>query len=538
MCEMLAVFLVAFEPLTVDDLEDLFTHVGAHGSARGLIQNLGSVFIEDQTTHLVQFRHPTLVEYLRRRTRATTPEIGGRVHLDIVRAHGQAASWCLKCFKSPSGGLKFNICQIESSFYLNRQILDLDTRVSRYISGRLRYASSHWSFHVAETNDEWRHALRKELQDVIKSPCVLYWMEILSVTGGLSRAIDGLRSVTRHTSLEDQTKVRMTEIRRFMMAFSVPIQESAPHIYLSALPFSPKASNLHTKGLARYKKTLIVIQGLEETYRGLPRAILHEDSVNAIAFSPDGSRIASASSDKAIRIWDADTGQLIGKPLRGHKLEVNAVAFSPDGSRIVSGSDDATIRLWRADNGQPIGQPLRGHDRSVRAVAFSPDGLRIASGSDDKTVRIWDAATGQLMGEPLVGHDGYVNAVSYAPDGSRIASGSDDGTIQIWRLPGDCYPDYEDNNTLHSSLEESNITSKSLGALLPIVLPGFRKCFLLQDGWVQSSDQFLFWVPPDNRHGLRYPCHLSIPPRAHLRKTRIDFANFRCGTDWTEVCTG
>ena len=67
------------------------------------------------------------------------------------------------------------------------------------------------------------------------------------------------------------------------------------------------------------------------------------------------------------------------------------MAFSPDGTRIASGSADKTVRLWDAATGQPVGQPLTGHTDAVSSVAFSPDGTRIASGSDDKTVRLWDA---------------------------------------------------------------------------------------------------------------------------------------------------
>ena len=80
------------------------------------------------------------------------------------------------------------------------------------------------------------------------------------------------------------------------------------------------------------------------------------------------------------------------------------MAFSPDGTRIASGSDDNTVRLWDAATGQPIGHPLTGHTDAVSSVAFSPDGTRIASGSGDNTVRLWDAATGQPVGDPLTGH--------------------------------------------------------------------------------------------------------------------------------------
>jgi WD40 repeat protein len=126
--------------------------------------------------------------------------------------------------------------------------------------------------------------------------------------------------------------------------------------------------------------------------------------VNSVAFSPDGSRIVSGSLDNTIRLWDAETGDAIGKPLEGHSSSVNSVAFSPDGSRIVSGSSDNTIRLWDAETGDAIGKPLEGHSSYVDSVAFSPDGSRIVSGSWDKTIRLWDAETGDAIGKPLEGH--------------------------------------------------------------------------------------------------------------------------------------
>ena len=161
----------------------------------------------------------------------------------------------------------------------------------------------------------------------------------------------------------------------------------------------------------------------------------HTAAVSSVAFSPDGSRIASGSDDRtraAVGRRHRPRHRRRSRMTRPHE-RVNSVAFSPDGKRIASGSDDKTVRLWDAATGQPIGAPLTGHTDSVSSVAFSPDGTRIASGSDDKTVRLWDAATGQPVGDPLTGHTGAVYSVAFSPDGTRIASGSEDNGAGVGR---------------------------------------------------------------------------------------------------------
>ena len=155
----------------------------------------------------------------------------------------------------------------------------------------------------------------------------------------------------------------------------------------------------------------------------------HTDLVNHAAFSPDGTRIVTASEDNTARIWDAITGQAI-ETLTGHTGLVRHAAFSPDGTRIVTASSDNTARIWDATTGQPI-ETLTGHTEGVGHAAFSPDGTRILTASDDNTARIWDATTGQAIGT-LTGHTGGVSHAGFSPDGTRIVTASWDNTVKIW----------------------------------------------------------------------------------------------------------
>ncbi len=159
----------------------------------------------------------------------------------------------------------------------------------------------------------------------------------------------------------------------------------------------------------------------------------HAHWIKSVAFSPDGTLLATGSRDKTIRLWCVADGTPV-RTLKGHTHWVNSVAFSPDGTLLATGANDRTVRLWRVADGGPV-RTLKGHTDLVNSVAFSPNGVLLATGANDRTVRLWRVATGEVR--TLEGHAGltpWIKSVAFSPDGTLLASGADDKTVRLWSL--------------------------------------------------------------------------------------------------------
>ncbi|KAK4234131.1 WD40-repeat-containing domain protein [Achaetomium macrosporum] len=450
---ILAVISVVYRPITVDELTALVDMPagvsGNHGALAEIVGLCGSFLTLRERT--ISFVHQSAKDFLLKQARN---EIFSS---EIEYTHHTVFSQSLQAM---SKTLRRDI------YSLGAPGISID-RVRRPDPDPLaavRYSCVYWISHLRDC-DPKKNAI-KNLQDggsidTFLSEKYLYWLEALSLQKSMSEGAG------KETSLPID---RVRDACRFILYYKWAIENGPLQVYASALVFSPARSitrnqfeNEEPRWIIR-KPTMadnwgVCIQTLEG----------HSNDVYSVAWSHNSTRLASASADNTVKIWDPATGQCVST-LEGHRNWVRSVAWSHDATRLASASDDYTVKIWDPATGQCVsmieghshiksvswsryatmpgsgledrivkiwdpatGQcvlTLEGHSYPINS-AWSHDATRLASASNDRTVKIWDPATGQCV-LTLEGHHENVNSVAWSHDATRLASASNDGTVKIW----------------------------------------------------------------------------------------------------------
>ncbi len=164
------------------------------------------------------------------------------------------------------------------------------------------------------------------------------------------------------------------------------------------------------------------------------RPLAGESNGDSVAFSSDGTMIATGGRDGITRLWDAATQQEIGTPMSSDANPVDAVAFSPDGTTLAAANTDGNVQLWNTVTQQVTGPALTvAGSPQVNALAFSPDGTVLATGGQDGTARLWEVATGGQVGAAMA--TGYpVSALTFGDGGTTLATAENDGSTELWNV--------------------------------------------------------------------------------------------------------
>jgi WD40 repeat protein/tRNA A-37 threonylcarbamoyl transferase component Bud32 len=163
--------------------------------------------------------------------------------------------------------------------------------------------------------------------------------------------------------------------------------------------------------------------------RAQPRLTLaaHAGDAYSVAFTADGTLLASAGKDRVVRLWDPATG-VARRELRGHTGEVNEAAFSPDGRTLASAGDDGVVKLWDVTTGRERAQLVKA-PRAAVCVAFAPGGRLLAAGFDDGRIRTWDFPSGHAL-PVLHAHRERVEFIAFSTDGQSLATAAED--VKVW----------------------------------------------------------------------------------------------------------
>ncbi|KAG8768048.1 hypothetical protein FRC12_005860 [Ceratobasidium sp. 428] len=371
-------------PLSLSCLKMILSGEVRPGVMDAVVKTLGSVLYEDGGPGgPVRLYHPSFEDYLVSRSE--------RFRVDLAELDNMMATCCLKVMLQE---LRFNICGLETSYLLNRDVPDLQKRICGTIGMHLQYSCLHWSSHLNMS----QRGLEETLRSFLFGETLMYWIEVLSLLNKLDVGLSSLLKVSSFTSTAfSDCSSCADDAYRFTLAFYDGISESAPHLYLSALAFAPVKSGIAQRLRSFFPNIPVVVSGGDEEWPPRLQTRQVSSAITALKLTSDCSRIISGHIDGSIQVRDVDTGALVLDPIETHTVAIVGIAVGCD-DRLVAPIHEwgGVLRVWDIETGTEILlAKSHEHQSSVIFVEFSMSGDLIASGSQDGELKVWRVKTGE-----------------------------------------------------------------------------------------------------------------------------------------------
>ncbi|PKK54018.1 hypothetical protein CI102_1212 [Trichoderma harzianum] len=307
------------------------------------------------------------------------------------------------------------------------------------------YSCVHWVDHLEEAEQTIKqdgdvklsiiHRCHVKVDKFLRTK-FLYWLEALSLRRSISSGVLAIAKLEQLLSTQSNTIPHYFELahdaNRFILYFRSIIERYPLQAYSSALIFNPSQCSIRHHFEHKQPSWITVTPLIESQWSALLQILEgHTSSINAVSFSPDCQRLASASDDFTVLLWDANTGALL-KSLTAHTSKVLSVAFSLNGERLASGSHDGRVCLWDVDTGAMVWN-VKKHDNPVLSVVFSSDHRHVTSASLGGLIWSWDVRTGVLLSAFV--ETTNVTVIAFAPNGKRVATVLEEGErirVNLW----------------------------------------------------------------------------------------------------------
>ncbi|THU81917.1 WD40 repeat-like protein [Dendrothele bispora CBS 962.96] len=324
-------------PVTCDTISQLLGY--DIETVQAIITSLQSVMYINKKDNKVYTFHASFVDYIFSAEHSKENYCDQLVHQILLEE---------ACLSIMDKKLHFNMCNLPSSFLLDKEVEGIEKRIAENIPGELKYSCFFWAYHLGKcTVDE---AVISMLETFIQKK-MIFWIEAMFLLDKLPLCLDILEMALK-MQLGKENEDILRQIREMVnMCALGKIQGRTPQLYLSIVPFFMEDIPIFD----RFQR-LMTVKKAGKTSRQLG-SWRTPSGIECLSLSPDGSILATGLQNGDIMTWDTKTGVQKGDAFQGHSDRVTSVAFSPDGGKVVSGSWDSTVRVWNARTGAPKSIP-------------------------------------------------------------------------------------------------------------------------------------------------------------------------------------